>query len=162
MFRGLGRSYSCGRRVGLAPAALDWPAGDSPTEAGSDSRLPGHLLKSIHNKRRDPHEISGIGALGADDPEPAGVRGALMRGCGDVCAARIRLIERAGVAKCLAMARQNHRADPQRDLAIIRKAALVGYKEAARLRGCAASTALRVVKVYSEYAELILAGQPEK
>lgn len=47
MFRGLGRFYSCGRRVGLFTAGLFHYPVPFPTEAGFDSRLPEHLLRQI-------------------------------------------------------------------------------------------------------------------
>ena len=46
MFRGLGRFYSCGRRVGLFTAGLFHYPVPFPTEAGFDSRLPEHLSKA--------------------------------------------------------------------------------------------------------------------
>lgn len=85
-----------------------------------------------------------------------------MRGCSDTCAARIRRIQAAGLSKCLAMGRAKGRADPERDRVVIKKAALIGYKETARLVGCSDTTVKTTVVKYSEYAELILAGQAEK
>lgn len=85
-----------------------------------------------------------------------------MNGPGDICAARIRKIARAGVHNCMELARKNGRKEPERDLAIIRKAAVGGYRQCAKLMGCAESTALRTVKIYSEYAEQILADRSEK
>lgn len=85
-----------------------------------------------------------------------------MRGCSDTCAARIRRIRQAGLAKCLEMGRANGRPNPERDREIIRKSALWGYKATAQVVGCSDSCCKDCVKRYAEYAELILAGRPEK
>lgn len=79
-----------------------------------------------------------------------------MKGCGDKCAAMIRRIQQAGISRCKAMAVQKRRADADRDIEIIRKAGLIGYKETAKHFGCAASTVAKTVKVYNSYAEQIL------
>ena len=79
-----------------------------------------------------------------------------MRGCGDKCAAMIRRIQRAGISRCKAVAVQKRRADVDRDIEMIRKAALIGYKDTADHFGCAASTVAKTVKVYNAYAEQIL------
>lgn len=85
-----------------------------------------------------------------------------MKGCSDQCAARIRLIQRAGVSNCLAMAQTLGRKDLEADLDVIRKAALLGFKEAGRLLGRSETFVRRIVEKYAEYAALILQGQPEK
>lgn len=85
-----------------------------------------------------------------------------MRGCSDTCAARIRRIQQAGLAKCLEMGRANGRPNPERDREIIRKSALWGYKTTAQVVGCSESCCKECVKRYEAYAELILAGRPEK
>lgn len=72
------------------------------------------------------------------------------------------MIQQAGLAKCLAMGREKGRPNPERDLAVIKKAALWGYKTAAQVLGCSGPGVEQVVKKYSEYAALILAAQPEK
>lgn len=79
-----------------------------------------------------------------------------MRGCGDKCAAMIRRIQRAGISRCKAVAIQHRRADVDRDIEMIRKAGLIGYKDTATHFGCAASTVAKTVKAYSTYAEQIL------
>lgn len=85
-----------------------------------------------------------------------------MKGCSDQCAARIRLIQRAGVSNCLAMARTLGRKDPAADLEVIRKAELVGFREAGRQMGRSDTFVRRIVEKYAEYAALILQGQAEK
>ena len=57
MFRGLGRFYSCGRRVGLFTAGLAEPPVPFPPEAGFNSRLPEHLFKA------DPKNEEGMRML---------------------------------------------------------------------------------------------------
>lgn len=85
-----------------------------------------------------------------------------MKGCSDQCAARVRLIQRAGVSTCLAMAQTLGRKDPEADLDVIRKAALLGFKEAGRQLGRSETFVRRTVEKYAEYAALILQGQAEK
>lgn len=85
-----------------------------------------------------------------------------MKGCSDQCAARIRLIQRAGVSNCLTMARVLGRKDPEADLEVIRKAALLGFKETGRQLGRSETSVRRIVERYAEYAALILQGQAEK
>lgn len=85
-----------------------------------------------------------------------------MKGCSDQCAARIRLIQQAGVSNCLAMAQTMGRKDPAADLYAIRKAALFGFKEAGRQIGRSGTFVRRIVEKYAEYAALILREQAEK
>lgn len=85
-----------------------------------------------------------------------------MKGCSDQCAARIRLIQRAGVSNCLTMARTLGRKDTETDLKAIRLAALLGFRDAGRLLGRSATFVRRIVEKYAEYAALILQGQAEK
>ena len=85
-----------------------------------------------------------------------------MKGCSDQCAARIRQIQRAGVSKCLATARTLGRKNPEADLEVIRKAALLGFKEAGRQLGRSETFVRRIVEKYAEYAALILQEQAEK
>lgn len=84
------------------------------------------------------------------------------RGCSDTCAARIRRIQQAGLAKCMEMGRANGRPNPERDREAIKKTALLGYRAAAQVIGCSESYCKECVKRYAEYAALILADQPEK
>lgn len=85
-----------------------------------------------------------------------------MKGCSDQCAARIRLIRRAGASNCLAMARTLGRKNTAEDLEAIRKAALLGFREAGRQIGRSETFVRRIVEKYAEYAALILQEQAEK
>lgn len=85
-----------------------------------------------------------------------------MKGCSDQCAARIRLIQKAGVSNCLEMARALGRKDTETDLQAIRKAALLGFRDAGRQMGHSDTFVRRIVEKYAEYAALILQGQAEK
>ena len=57
----------------------------------------------------------------------------------------------------MAMARTKGRTDPERDLDMIRMAAKYGCTETAKRFNVAVSTVARIAKVYSGYAEAILA-----
>lgn len=97
------------------------------------------------------------GSGGAADGSPRKVRG-----CSDTCAARVRRIQQAGLAKCLEMGRANGRPNPERDREAIKKSALLGYRAAAQVIGCSEFYCKECVKRYAEYAALILAGRTEK
>ena len=79
-----------------------------------------------------------------------------MRRCGDACYRRCQTVRRAGLRKCAEMGRRNGRPDPQRDIELIRKAELCGYKTTAELMGGSPSAVAKTVRVYAEYAESIL------
>lgn len=78
-----------------------------------------------------------------------------MKGCGDVCFQRCQAIRKAGLRRCAEMGRRKGRTDPQRDIEMIRKAEIYGYKTTAELMGCTQGAVASTVKVYARYAELI-------
>ena len=82
-----------------------------------------------------------------------------MRGPGDKCAAMCRTIERAGLKRVCEFARTQGRLDPEKDLAVIRRAAVSGYKNAAYLSGVAPWVATRIVRKYYEFALTLLDGK---
>lgn len=79
-----------------------------------------------------------------------------MRGCGDVCFARCQMIRKAGFRRCAEVGRRKGRKDPERDIEMIRKAEIYGYKTTAELMGCTQGAVASTVKVYVRYAEQIL------
>lgn len=79
-----------------------------------------------------------------------------MRGCSDLCAQMVNRIRTVGVKDVKAKARAFGRADPDADMDLIRKAYLLGYKEAGRQSGWSEPYVRRMVGRYAEYAELIL------
>lgn len=79
-----------------------------------------------------------------------------MRGPSDHCAAMCRNIQAAGIRRVLQVAKARGRADPARDLAIIRRAGVEGYVAAGKFFGMSQSGARSVVLRYDEYAQEIL------
>lgn len=80
-----------------------------------------------------------------------------MKGPGDKCAVMCRNIQRAGIRRCLQLAKLRGRPDPAKDIAIIRRAALIGYTEAGRLFGLSQSGVKSIVTRYNGFALEILA-----
>lgn len=78
-----------------------------------------------------------------------------MRGCGDICFQRCQAIRKAGFRRCAEFGRRKGRKDPERDIEMIRKAEIYGYKATAELVGGSPSAVAKTVKVYARYAELI-------
>ena len=78
-----------------------------------------------------------------------------MRGCGDVCFQRCQAIRKAGFRRCAEVGRRKGRKDPERDIEMIRKAAICGYRTTAALMGCSPGAVSETVKVHAGYAELI-------
>lgn len=79
-----------------------------------------------------------------------------------MCAARCRLIQQAGLSKCLAMGRKAGMQDTEHDAELIRRAALIGYRETARLMGRSDKFIRCRVARYAEYADAILRERAEK
>lgn len=78
-----------------------------------------------------------------------------MKGCGDVCFQRCQMIRKAGFRRCAEVGRRKGRKDPERDIEMIRKAEIYGYRATAELMGCSPGAVSETVKVYARYAELI-------
>lgn len=78
-----------------------------------------------------------------------------MRGCGDVCFQRCQAIRKAGFRRCAEVGRRKGRKDPERDIEMIRKAEIYGYKTTAALMGCTPEAVAATVRAYAWYAELI-------
>lgn len=85
-----------------------------------------------------------------------------MKGCGDVAWFRIQRIQRAGIKRVIEYAR-NHTGvqNPERDVAVIRSVAVLGYKEAGDKHGLSSGRVQDIVKRYSEMAAAILSGESE-
>lgn len=78
-----------------------------------------------------------------------------MKGCGDVCFQRCQMIRKAGFRRCAEVGRRKGRKDPERDIEMIRKAEIYGYKATADFMRCTQGAVAATVKVYARYAELI-------
>lgn len=79
-----------------------------------------------------------------------------MKGPSDQCAQMCNRIQQAGIRRVLRLAKERGRADPARDLAIIRRAGVEGYVAAGKTFGMSQSGARSVVLRYDEYAQEIL------
>lgn len=85
-----------------------------------------------------------------------------MKGCSDLCAQMVNRIRTVGVKAVKAKARAFGRADPDADMALVRKAYLLGYAEAGRQSGWSEAYIRRLVGRYAEYAEAVLRERTEK
>lgn len=84
-----------------------------------------------------------------------------MKGCGDKAWRRVQTIQQAGVLRVMEYARNYSGVqDPSRDMAVIKSAAVLGYKAAGEKHRLSASRVQYIVKRYSEMAEEILKGAP--
>ena len=85
-----------------------------------------------------------------------------MRGFGDMRAQMVHRIRTVGVKAVKAKARELGRTDPDADMALVRKAYLLGYKEAGRQSGWSETYTRRMVGRYAEYAEAVLRDRERK
>ncbi len=85
-----------------------------------------------------------------------------MRGPSDKCAVMCRNIQNAGIRRVLRLAKSRGRADPARDLAIIRRAGVEGYVEAGRAFRISETGAREVVMKYDQFAREILSADAAK